>query len=303
MKKTYVLLLFLIFSLTACTKNNTLETKSEKTNTAETATLKGETDNAAETSTVTGETDNTTEIATVKSVIESYFEEVGNRDFNISFPVEINGEMFYKIVVSGKLNNDKTYPIDTFAINPNNEKRYFYSKEIAEYVQYYTTPTFASKTSTDGKLRIESVGMYQDGPSGLFALKEMRIINTSNADVLWSNDSYLMNGFMWSEDNRFVTATYSGRQWVQTDIIDTKDYTVITIPDINDILKASPNAAKPSDNVPMPIFQVVNWVTPSVILIHFEWSAENDISVLGEYEYNLNGKKMDIKKIESIPFG
>jgi hypothetical protein len=302
MKKNYVLLLILIILLTACTKNITFETESEKANTAETQALKGESDNATETSTVNEETDKAAEIAAVKSVIESYFEEVGNRDFDISFPVEINGEKFYKIVVSGKLNNNETYPIDTFAINPNNEKRYFYRKETAEYVQYYTTPTFAAKTSSDGKLRIESVGMYQDGPSGLFALKEMRIINTSNADVLWSNDSYLMNGFMWSEDNRFVAATYSGRQWVKTDIIDTKDYSVITIPDINDILKDCPNAEKPSDNVPMPIFQAVNWVTSSVILIHFEWSAENDISVLGEYEFNLDSGKMDIKKIESIRY-
>ena len=268
MKKYFCLLFLLIITLSACTMSNS----QEKTN--------------AE-----------SEMEPLFSDIRSLFEEVDNRSFDISFPIKIEGEDFYKIVVSGKLKSNQTYPIDTIAVNPNGDKRYFLNKETDTYERYYTTPTFACKTSPDEKLRIESVGMYQDGPSGLHDLKEMRIINTSTGDVLWSANSDLANEFLWSEDSRFVAAGYSGRQWRQTDIVDTKDYSVIKIPQIEDILNAIPNISRPNNNVPLPIFKAVNWLSPSIIRIQFQWTTNNDTVVSGEYEYDIIDNKMDIKEI------
>jgi hypothetical protein len=235
--------------------------------------------------------------AQILNDVKSLFEEAENRSFDVSFPVKIEGEDCYKIIVSGKLASNQTYPIDTLAVNPNDYKRYFLDKETDTYERYFTAPTFACKTSPDGKLRIESVGMDHDGPSGLHSLKEMRIINTSTGDVLWSGVSYLSNEFLWSEDSRFVAAGYAGRQWRQTDIVDTKNYSVIHIPNVDDILSAVPNTSKPNENAPLSAFEAVNWLSPSTVSIQFQWTTDTDTVVSGEYEYDVINNKMDIKVI------
>ncbi len=268
MKKYFSLLFLLIITLSACTMNNS----QEKTNVK-------------------------SEMEPLLSEIKSLFEEADNRSFDISFPTKIEGEDFYKVVVSGKLKSNQTYPIDTIAVNPNGDKRYFLNKETDTYERFYTTPTFACRTSPNEKLRVESIGMYQDGPSGLHSLKEMRIINTSTGDVLWSGSSFLTNEFLWSEDSRFVAVGYAGRQWVQTDIVDTKDYSVIHIPNMDDILKAVPNTSRPNDNASVSTFKAANWLSPSIICIRFQWTTNTDTVVYGEYEYDIINNKMDIKEI------
>ncbi|MGF7143879.1 hypothetical protein HNQ56_002309 [Anaerotaenia torta] len=247
--------------------------------------------------------ENSQEKEKVKSEIQSLFEEADNRSFDLSFPIEVEGEECYKVVVSGKLKSNRTYDMDTFAIHPDGEKQYFLNKETGAYERFYTTPTFACKTSPDGELRMESVGMYLDGPGGLHSLREMRIIDASTGGVLWSGSSFLMNDFQWSEDSRFVAAGYAGRQWVQTDMIDTKDYSVVPIPDMDDILKAVPGTSKPSDNVPLPTFKAVGWLSPSVICIQFQWATDIDTEVSGQYEYDVINKKMEIKEIKEESFG
>ena len=98
----------------------------------------------------------------------------------MSYPVAIENEYCYKISVDGILDDKRTYEIADFAINPDNNNRYFYNDDTGEFQRLNTTPTFACKTSPDKKMRIESIGMnpeYGDGPNGQYALKEMRIIN------------------------------------------------------------------------------------------------------------------------------
>ncbi len=201
------------------------------------------------------------------------------------------------MTVSGKLESGKTYRIDTLAVNPNNYKRYSLNKETDTYERYFTLPTFACKTAPDGKLRIESVGMDMDGPSGQHGLKEMRIIDTSTGDVLWSADSFLSNEFLWSEDSRFVTAGYAGRLWRQTDIVDAKNYSVIKIPNTDDILKAAPNILKLNDGFYITIFKATDWLNPSTLIIQFEMRTNNDKVVFGEYEYDVINNKMVLKEI------
>jgi hypothetical protein len=76
--------------------------------------------------------------AQILNDVKSLFEEAENRSFDVSFPVKIEGEDCYKIIVSGKLASNQTYPIDTLAVNPNDYKRYFLDKETDTYERYFT---------------------------------------------------------------------------------------------------------------------------------------------------------------------
>jgi len=140
--------------------------------------------------------------------IVQYFEESENRSFEISYPLNIENEEYYQIIVNGITNSGNTYLIDIFATSPQNINRYFYSSDTEQFQQFYTVPTFACKTSPDKEFRIESVGMHEDGPSGLHALKEMRIINLLTGNIEWSSASYLMNHFIWSDNSPKVKGTY-----------------------------------------------------------------------------------------------
>ncbi len=239
-----------------------------------------------------------TENKPIINEIKALFDEADNRIFDISYPIEIEGEDFYKIVVKGKLESNQTYPIDILAVNPEGDKRYFFNKETDTYERYYTVPTFACKTSPDGKLRIESVGMYMDGPSGLHSLDVMRIISMSTGDVMWSADSFLANEFLWSEDSRFVSAGSAGRQWRQTGIVDTKDYSAMEVPQIDDIMKVVPDVTKPNDIDPMPTFRAIDWLSSSAIRIQFQWMTNVDTIIYGEYEWDIINNKINIKEIK-----
>ena len=173
----------------------------------------------------------------VVKTIAQYFEEADNRIFEVAYPVRIDNEECYKVTVSGILGNGEKYPIDVFAVNPDYSKRFFYRNDTEQYEPFYSTPQFACQTSPNREWRMESVGMYLDGPSGLHSLEEMRIIDLSTGSIEWSGESYLSNRFMWSEDSRFVAAQYSGRQWTATQVIDTNDFSIITMSEIDDIIK------------------------------------------------------------------
>ncbi|MFT4145542.1 MAG: hypothetical protein QM644_13895, partial [Mobilitalea sp.] len=113
-------------------------------------------------------------------LVKGNFEEKENRNFEITSTEIINNVKYYIITVTGKAESME-YPIDVFAISSVADYIHlnmFYDKDKMEYVEYLGTPWFACKTSPDGKLRMESIGMYMDGPSGLHALKEMRMIDT-----------------------------------------------------------------------------------------------------------------------------
>lgn len=231
------------------------------------------------------------------NLIKDFFEEPENRSFDVSFPKIIKDEECYIITVTGKTENG-TYPMDVFAINTKGDKRYFLDKETGEYVRFYGVPTFACKTSPNGKLRIECVGMKDDYQSGLQQLREKRIINIITGEVLWDEPSAYQNKYVWSSDSRFVSIEESGRIWTTTDVVDTTDMSCIILPDLQYILENHPNATKPNDNNPLPLFKGVSWVSNSVIQIDFEWWTLKDTTVFGTYEYNVLEKTMEIKAID-----
>ncbi len=239
------------------------------------------------------------------NIIKSYFEELDNRNFDVSYPIIVDNHSCYKIAVTGKLDSEKTYPIDTFAVCLINDTKYFYNPNTNQFEIFYMTPSFACQTSPDGKMRIESVGMqvHGDGPSGLYALREMRIINMQTGDVLWTDDSHLNNKFSWSENSRYVAAECSGRQWSQSSIIDTVGFTVVVMPNIDEIRRIKPEAAEPNLFVAMPLIRIVKWINPSVLLVHFEWMTNNSTLVTGEYEYDMISKTAKILNIDEINYG
>jgi hypothetical protein len=248
------------------------------------------------------------EEAMVNKIME-YFEETHNRVFEISYPVNIEGENYYKITVYGLLNSGEKYLLDTFAVGQNiylseiggayRANRYFYNSDTGQFQQYWLSPIFASATSPDKKWRIESFGMTDGGASGFVALQEMRIINLSTGNVEWSGTGFLKNRFIWSDDSRFVAAQNSGRQWTSLYVIDTTDFSYVYSPGAADIFELVPDLAAATWGMSDVI--AVGWENSSVI-IRFHWAATDhdtySIVVTAKYEYDMINGSINILEFE-----
>ena len=219
--------------------------------------------------------------------ITRYFEEPESRKFEVTYPVSVEGEDCYKIVAEGLLNDGGTYPLGIFAINPNTHNHYYYDDDTGQFQLYMNVPRFACSTSPDGGLRIESAGMFEDGPAGIHELKQIRIINLETGSIEWSKAGNLSNFFLWSGDGRFASAQFSGRRWIETIVVDTRDFSDVDLPGTDDILELFPGAPKPDAEDPMPMFSSIYWESPTVINIGFEWTADYDVAVMGEYRYDV----------------
>ena len=268
-KLFYIVSIMVVFSLSSCAANTSSDTKTEE--------------------------------AMLNEIIQ-YFEETDNRSFEISYPVNIENAEYYRITVYGILNNGDRYPIDVFAISPKNYDRYFYNSNTNQFQRFYNYPTYACKTSPDKKMRIESIGMGTDGPSGAHALREMRIINLSTGNIEWNGKSYLWNRFMWSDDSRFVAVQFSGRQWTTTNAIDTNNYCIINLPGLNDVLELIPDATELNEYAPIPLFTITEWEN-STIIIGFKWGTNICTEVIGTYKYDIINDTIDIIEIDEVQSG
>lgn len=314
--KIYILLIFMAFILTACSKSEdsfsrgVTEVLSSTAN-AEKVDVERETLQLNENN---GESNYTEIKDPLKDVVEELiinppeieedmaimlvkgnFEEKVNRNFEITSAEIIDGVKYYIITVTGKTET-MNYPIDIFAISSVADyihRNMFYDKEKMEYVEYLGTPWFACKTSPDGKLRMESIGMYMDGPSGLHALKEIRMIDINTGDVLWSSESLLLNNFIWSPDSRFVSVQQGGRTWMSTMVIDTNDMSVIKLPEVEDIFIIDANLPKAMGGYTE--FRASEWVNDTRIRIGFEWTTNTGDEVHGVYEYDVLTHEIDLK--------
>ena len=74
-------------------------------------------------------------------------------------------------------------------------------------------------------------------------------------------------------------------------------FSIITMSEIDDIIKIFPDTAKPNENDPMPAFEAMHWSDHGVIRISFEWSTATDAIVIGEYEYDVINKTISILNI------
>lgn len=228
-------------------------------------------------------------------LVEGNFEEKENRNFELTSTEIINEIKYYIITVTGKAES-MNYPMDVFAINSVADDEYsimYYDKEKMDYVEFFGTPWFACKTSPDGKLRMESIGMYMDGPSGLHALKEIRLYDIKTGDVLWSGESLLLNNFIWSPDSRYVSVQQGGRTWISSMVIDTEDMSIIKLPEAEEILLF--NAKKPKPLEGYTEFRASEWINNTKVSVDFKWSTELGDEVQGKYEYDVLTHEMDIK--------
>jgi hypothetical protein len=225
------------------------------------------------------------------NIVKGYFtEEIENRVFEISEPVEIEGGMCAQIRVSGVYENGK-YPIDIFAIDPATKETFFYSKTEDKFIKYVNVPYYACATSPDKSKRIESLGMYMDGPSGLHSLSTMRIIDMDTAEQLWVSNSLLNNSFLWSDNSKFVSFVRYTRVSAEAAVVNTEGYSLIGLPFIDDLV-ALDGQNMPDEMRPDPFFVPIGWVTGTELEVGFEWATIDGGFASGSYIYDVSKKEL-----------
>ena len=217
-------------------------------------------------------------------LVMQYFEEPENRRFDVSYPFLLNEAETYQVTVYGLL-TDGDYLIDTFAIDLEQTRVYFYLQEQDCFEEFITKPFFACVTSPNQQFRAESVGMYQDASSGLHALREMRVIDTETGEVLWSNESNLRNQFAWSSDSRYVAAQRSGRTWTETIVIDGATWVGYQLPTPYAISKLSQHVSSPDENLDYSSVRIGEWVSEYELIAEIEWLTAQSSTVAGSYRF------------------
>ena len=233
-----------------------------------------------------GNSDDNSGERAVLSQVEGYFEEADQRAFTVTYPLVLDGKNLYQVDVSG-LTQSESYPIDRFAVNLDTGEQYFYNAESGLFGPFFTQPLFACTTAPTAPLRMESLGMYEDGPSGMHALKQMWLIDTQSGAVLWQGDSFLNNKFLWSSDSRFVAIQYSGRTWTQTMILDTAACVVIDLPSAYDIAPEHSYVAAPDEGNDYSVLTIGEWLSDDTLLVNIEWPTADGTYVTGQYQFSV----------------
>lgn len=241
------------------------------------------------------------EIQEALELVQGYFEEPQNRRFTIS-PDILDGELVYTITVSGLLHNGE-YPIDTLSVNVITGEQFFLSSKNSELVPLYTVPRFSCATSPSGEFRIESLGMYLDGPSGLHELEEMRVIDLESGDVLWSEDSFLDNRFLWSPDSQYVAVQYSGRTWTETKIINSSLWSDLSGPSIEEIFLLRQGLRPPGETAGVVQIEPQTWLSNDVLLFAVSWATDAGTAVEGTVEFHVNNTRICNLKLNEASVG
>lgn len=241
------------------------------------------------------------EIQDVLELVQGYFEEPQNRSFTVT-PDILNGELVYTITVSGLLHNGE-YPIDVLSVNVKTGEQFFLSSKNSEFVPLYTVPRFSCATSPSGEFRIESLGMYLDGPSGLHELEEMRVIDLESGDVLWSEDSFLDNRFLWSPNSQYVAIQYSGRTWTESKIIKSYVWSAISVPTQEEILPLCQEFSPPSENAGGVKLEPQKWLHDNILLFDVSWITDVGTEVKGTIEFNVNEMELLDTTLHEVSVG
>ncbi|BAL00334.1 hypothetical protein OBV_31350 [Oscillibacter valericigenes Sjm18-20] len=232
------------------------------------------------------------------ALIREYFEEPEDRNFDVEPELfSIDDVQLNAIKVSGTLHDGK-YLMDTFAVDTASEKKYFYSQEEKQYVEFLGDPFFASADSPDEKYRAESVGMSEDSVSGLIPLKEMRVIDLESGTILWSDRGFLNNQFLWSPDSSYLAIGYSGRTWTETKVIEIGTWSELPNPNINGLLLAADQEADLAD-AGLTVIEPLKWETDNSLLLKAEWDTNTGEKVTGEFKYNIQTHVYSNAKLET----
>jgi len=181
-------------------------------------------------------TRNTEEIALEYLMNILGFSEPENRNFDISYPIVVEGENCYKIIITGKFNDGTIFNIGTFAVNVNHYFddtsgsiiAYWFNDEANQFELLidgtepflrYSRPT--PYTSPDGNYRLELV----DRDNGL------RIVDLATGEFEWVADEYFYGGLIraWSEDSRFALIELQSTFFVDFVIVDTNDFSSVRL--------------------------------------------------------------------------
>lgn len=220
------------------------------------------------------------------ALVSKYFEKPETRAFIVEpDPVLINDNKFIVVKVSGIL-EDSEYPMDTFAVAVDSERQFFYSQETGQYVEFTGVPLFACAESPDKKYRAESAGMSEGTVSGCVSLKEMRIINLENGEIVWSDEGFLNNKFLWSPDGNYLAIRYSGRTWTETKVIETRTWSEIQNPNIDGLLLVTGQDTTLADQGIIKI-EPEKWETDNLLSLKAEWDTSEGNRISGEFQYDV----------------
>lgn len=227
-------------------------------------------------------------------LVQSLFQEPDSRVFRVGEQVELEGTPAQQVAVSGLLSGG-AYPIVEFAIPLELEPPFYYREGGGDWVLFWNRPSFACRTSPDGQLRAESLGMNYDSGSGIHALARRRLIDTATGELLWSDDGCLQNEFVWSPEGRYLATQYSGRYWVDTDVVDTADYSLIPLPALEELLAADPLLPAPAAGRPsMSAQRCDGWESETTLAIAFGWWTEDGVHLSGRYRCDLASGRMTL---------
>ena len=222
-----------------------------------------------------------------------------NRNFDISYPVEVEGENCYKIILTGKLMDGGTYLIDTFAVNINNYTQglydscecYYYDNKTEQFEELNGgKKIYYSITSPNGEYRFENAGLANRSVSGV-GFDEFQIIDLTTGECTGvMNDSYYaVYGEIWSEDSRFVAFEL---QWIWDSdivIVDTVDFSR-TFLDSDEISSILPNDSKYEINSADEHYYAIDtWVDSSILQIKFHCFTGRE-EFHGKYQYDAINK-------------
>lgn len=229
-------------------------------------------------------------------VVTEWFQEPGFRSF-VTSGETVGGERCVRIDVTGLLPDGSAYPIDTFAIDVPGDKM-FYLNRNGTFTEFFTSPWYACVNSPDDTMRAESVGMYEDGPSGLHQLETMRVYDLDADKVVWSAASFLSDSFSWSPDSRYLCAGYAGRTWRSADIVDTQTWTSIPLPGAQDVRAAANGLPAPDDVRPDEYVTLDRWNGDALALVELQYTSDDYDTVRVVYEYDVALLKLEILEID-----
>ena len=232
------------------------------------------------------------------NTVMSFFESSQERVFNILEPAKVDDGYFVIIEVQGKYNTS-TYFIDSFAINPK-ANVFYYKNNSGDFERFQNQPWYAFAVSPYKEFCIESgnIAGGGHGGNGDYYLGTTRIIDMNTSDVLWEDTGAQREKFAWSEDSRYVARQYSGRIWTNVIIIDTADFSVITLPTSEEIIYQTGIGS--SSAVYLSEFKIDRWVSEGTIRIIFGWDNDAGKWTQGSYLFAVNDGSFEIEEINEV---
>jgi hypothetical protein len=152
-----------------------------------------------------------------------------------------------------------------------------------------------SAQSPDGRYRIETFGVNDAiTAAGLYPAAEIRLIDTSSEEVMWSTHGYYRQSFLWSSDSRYAAVYAESRTHGETFLVDVDAMDVIQLPHMEAVTPYWEGEAMTENEYFRhdPYFRHVSWLDNDRIRIAFEWSGSGDDRYSGTYEYSVSDRKL-----------